>query len=264
MRAPLDTADSLRGAASSALDLAPPSLRACVLAPLDSRPSQPHAHFERGSEPHSPRERIGILGGTFNPPHAGHVELARCALAQLKLDRVLLVPALTPPHKAVSWDPGGEHRAQMCRLAGDGEPRIEVCTAELERPGPSFTVDTLQSIHANRPDAQLTLILGADVAVTLGAWREPREIVRLARIAVAERPGVSRERVRDALDALGARDRLDFLEMTPHDLSSSQVRRALACGEPIDALVGGPVAAYIDQHELYGRRPAAHASGGRA
>jgi nicotinate-nucleotide adenylyltransferase len=198
----------------------------------------------------------------FNPPHAGHIELARSALAQLGLDRVLLMPALVPPHKPAIWDPGAEHRAQMCRLASRGEPRIEVCTLELERPGPSYTADTLKSVHVNYPDAELTLILGADMAATLGSWREPAEILHLARIAVADREGVSRQQVADTLGALGGRDRLDFVEMAPHDLSSSQVRRTLTSGQAIDSMVGSEVAAYIGEHELYGRRPAVQASGG--
>jgi nicotinate-nucleotide adenylyltransferase len=206
--------------------------------------------------------RIGILGGMFNPPHVGHIELARAALQQLELARVLLVPSSIPPHKPVIWDPGGEHRAQMCRLASKHEPRIEVCAVELERPGPSYTVDTLRSIHDSHPDAELTLILGADMAATLDRWREPGEIVELARVAVAQREGVSREQVVGTLRRLGAGERAQFLEMSPRDLSSSQVRRALTSGQPIEPMVGAEVAAYIDEHELYGRTPATSASGG--
>ena len=199
----------------------------------------------------------------FNPPHVGHVELARAALRELGLDRVLLTPTAVPAHKPVTWDPGGRQRAQMCRIAGGEDPRIEVCTIELERPGPSYTVDTLRSIHLSQPDAQLTLILGADTAATLGSWREPREILSLARVAVAEREGVSRRRVLGELEPLGGAGRIDFLSMPAHDLSSSQVRRALAAGRPIDALVGRGVAAYVDEHGLYGRAPASSAAGGR-
>jgi nicotinate-nucleotide adenylyltransferase len=198
----------------------------------------------------------------FNPPHAGHLELARAALGELGLTRVLLVPSSIPPHKPVIWDPGGEHRAQMCRLASEHEPRVEVCVLELERPGPSYTVDTLRGIRDSHPDAELTLILGADMAATLDRWREPAEIVGLARVAVAEREEVSREQVTATLRSLKASERADFLQMAPRDLSSSQVRRALASGQPIEPLVGTDVAAYIHEHELYGHTPAV--SGGRA
>jgi nicotinate-nucleotide adenylyltransferase len=200
----------------------------------------------------------------FNPPHEGHLELARAALDELGLTRVLMVPSLIAPHKPVIWDPGGEHRAQMCRLACEHDPRIEVCAIELQRPGPSYTVDTLRSIHDSHPDAELTLILGADMAATLDRWREPAEIVGLARVAVAQREQVSREQVMRTLGPLGAAEHAEFLKMSPRDLSSSQVRRALTSGQPIEPLVGANVAAYIHEHELYGRTPAASATGGGA
>ena len=130
----------------------------------------------------------------FNPPHLGHLALARAAAGQLGLARVLLTPVLVPPHKPAKWDPGAEHRLAMCRLAIDEDPGLGVCTLELERPGPSYTVDTLRSIHESNPDAELTLIVGADMARTLDSWREPREILRLARLAVAEREGSTRQR----------------------------------------------------------------------
>jgi nicotinate-nucleotide adenylyltransferase len=150
----------------------------------------------------------------------------------------------------------------MCRLATSAEPRIEVCTVELERAGPSYTVDTLMSIHESHPDAELTLILGADMAATLDSWREPAEIVRLARVAVAQREGVLREQVTGTLGRLGASERADFLKMSPLDISSSQVRGALICGQPIEPMVGAEVAAYIHEHELYDRTSATSTSGG--
>ena len=199
----------------------------------------------------------------FNPPHLGHLALARSALAQLGLERVLLTPVLVPPHKPAKWDPGAEHRLAMCRLAVAGDPRLDVCTLELERPGPSYTIDTLRSIHASNPDAELTLIVGADMALTLGSWREPREILSLARLGVAERAGSNRAEVSEALARLDRSARLAFVDMAPLEISSTLVRRQLTGGEPIDGLVGAEVAGYIAEHELYGRRPAARAGGGR-
>jgi nicotinate-nucleotide adenylyltransferase len=209
----------------------------------------------------SSMDRIGILGGMFNPPHVGHLALARAAAGELGLDTVLLMPVLIPPHKPAKWDPGAEHRLRMCRLAVEGDERLGVCTLELERPGPSYTVDTLRSIHASRPDAELTLIVGADMARTLGSWREPREILELARLAVAEREDSDTSGILAALAPLGGEQRIVFLGMPKHDVSSSLVRRRLTAGEPIDELVGGKVAGYIVQHELYGRRPAGHVQG---
>lgn len=199
---------------------------------------------------------VGILGGMFNPPHAGHLALARAAAGDLGLERVLLTPVLIPPHKAAKWEPGADHRLQMCRLAVQGDARLGVCTLELERPGPSYTADTLRTIHASDPDAELTLIAGADMARTLGSWRDPREILKLARLAVAERAGLTRQEVLDALTPLGGEARIVFLEMPPHDVSSSLVRRRLTAGAPIGDLVGAEVARYISQHELYGCHPA--------
>jgi nicotinate-nucleotide adenylyltransferase len=201
-------------------------------------------------------ERLGILGGMFNPPHIGHLALARAAASGLGLRRVLLTPVLIPPHKPARWDPGAEHRLRMCQLAIDDDPRLGVCALELERPGPSYTVDTLRSIHASDPDAELTLIVGADVAQTLASWREPREILKLARLAVAEREDTSRRDVLDALAPLEGEARTLFVNMPRLDVSSSLVRMRLTGGEPIDELVGAEVARYIAEHELYGRQPA--------
>lgn len=197
----------------------------------------------------------------FNPPHLGHLALARAALSELGLDRVLLTPVLIPPHKPAKWDPGVEHRLRMCRLAVGEEPGLNVCTLELERPGPSYTVDTLRSIHASKPDAELTLIVGADMARTLASWREPHEILKLARLAVAEREDTSRREVLDEIAPLEARAQITFVDMPRLDISSSRVRRQLTAGEPIDELVGVEVAGYIAEHELYGRRPLARTGG---
>ncbi len=203
------------------------------------------------------RERVGILGGMFNPPHLGHLALARAAAHDLGLSRVLLTPVLIPPHKPAAQDPGSAHRLRMCRLATAGDPRVDVCTLELQRPGPSYTVDTLRSIHASDPDAELTLIVGADVARTLGSWREPREILRLARLAVAERDGMGRAELLHTLAPLdpdafpGGEGPTVFLRMPPYEVSSSMVRQRVAEGAPIDELVDAEVAAYIAHNQLY-------------
>jgi nicotinate-nucleotide adenylyltransferase len=204
-------------------------------------------------------QRLGILGGTFNPPHLGHLAIASHALAQLQLERVLLMPSHTPPHKSSQGDPGPAHRLRMCQLALEGhQPGLGACALEIERGGPSYTVDTLLALHARaHPDAdarrpsslRLTLILGSDMARTLPTWRRPGELVELADIAVAERPGDWREEVLTALEPLGAR--VFFLEMPAIDISSSMVRSRVARGEPVHELAGPAVAAYIAEHQLY-------------
>jgi len=208
------------------------------------------------SEPDLRVVSLGVLGGTFNPPHEGHLRCARQALAQLGLDRVVFMPVHIPPHKDAHDDPGVEHRLAMCRLASEDDDRLAVSELELDRAGPSYTVDTLQALRDEDPARELTFILGADMARTLAQWREPGEILELARLAVAERDGTARREIRAALAELDATPRIEFLDMAPVDVSSSMVRERVAAGERIDGLVPEAVAAYIDAHDLY-RAPAA-------
>ncbi len=207
------------------------------------------------SEPDPRVARLGILGGTFNPPHEGHVRCALQALAQLNLDRVLLMPVRVPPHKEAEDDPGIEHRLAMCRLAVGDDERLGVSELELRRPGPSYTVDTLRALHEDEPARELAFILGADMARTLPQWREPTEILSLARLAVAERDGTAREEIRQALAELRGEDRVDFLDLPAIDVSSSALRERVAAGQSIDGLVPDAVAAYIAEHCLYQRDP---------
>ena len=210
--------------------------------------------------------RIGILGGTFNPPHLGHLAIARHARDELGLDRVLFMPVHTPPHKEAEEDPGPEHRLAMCRLAVAAEPGLEVSELELRRAGPSYTVDTLRELHDQRPRDELVFLLGADMARTLPSWREPREILRLAHPAVAEREGAARAEIVRVICSLGAQpDQVSFLDMPPIAVSSSLVRERAAAGETIDDLVPAAVARYIEERRLYDApRPAPLASSGRA
>lgn len=197
--------------------------------------------------------RVGILGGTFNPPHIGHLACAEAALAQLGLDRLLLMPVASPPHKAMADDPGIEHRLAMCRLAAAGDERIEVSELEAQRGGSSYTVDTLRSLHDAEPQDELTFVAGGDMAASLPGWRQPEEVLRLARFAVAGREGVGREEVEAAVAALspGAPERVVFFDMPRVDVSSTAVRRGLAEGRPVRDLVPDAVARYIEEHGLY-------------
>lgn len=201
---------------------------------------------------------LGVLGGTFNPPHSGHLALARAAADELGLERVLVIPARAAPHKPTAADPGVEHRLRMCELLAGEDPRLAVCEVELERPAPSYTADTLRHIHAREPSAELTLILGADMARTLPSWREPEEIARAATLAVAARDGVERTGVEAALedlDGAGVTPRARFLAMAPVATSSTDVRARVATGQPIDGLVPAPVAEYVATHGLYREGP---------
>lgn len=196
--------------------------------------------------------RVGLLGGTFNPPHLGHLLCAQEAHAQLGLDVVLLLPARVPPHKPVEADPGPEHRFEMCRLATRDDSRLGVLRDELDRPPPSFTVDTLRALHAARPEDELTFVAGGDVARSLPSWREPEQVLALARLAVIERAGAGRAEIERALGPLAGGASASFLATPLLDVSSSDVRRRLAEGRPVRYLLPDAVADYIAQHGLYG------------
>ncbi|MBJ7332746.1 MAG: nicotinate (nicotinamide) nucleotide adenylyltransferase [Solirubrobacteraceae bacterium] len=197
--------------------------------------------------------RLGVLGGTFNPPHLAHLLCASEAADQLELDRVLLVPAFQPPHKEVADDPSPATRAELCELAVAGDDRLAVSRIELERQGRSFTVDTLRALQETHAESELTFIVGGDMAMTLPTWHEPAQILRLARLAVAERSGVARQDIVDRLRAeLGdVEDRIAFFEMPRLDLSSSQIRRRVADGRTLRYLVPEAVAERIDAQGLY-------------
>ena len=203
---------------------------------------------------------IGILGGTFNPPHMGHLVMAQEAFEQLGLDRVLLMPVAVPPHKEAREDPGAAERADLCRLAVGDDARFDVSTLEVDRGGASYTVDTLRLFHDLEAEHDLIFIVGGDMAQSLPAWREPEAILALARLAVAEREGVRREDIARRLEPLHAGDRVLFFDMPRIDVSSSAIRRRVAEGRPIRYLVPDAVAAAIAERGLYRQaagRPAA-------
>jgi nicotinate-nucleotide adenylyltransferase len=204
---------------------------------------------------------IGILGGSFNPPHRGHLALARDAREELGLERVLLMPLHTPPHKPGGEDPGPAHRLAMSRLAAEGQPGVEASALEIERGGPSYTADTLSEIHAGDPHDELTFIVGADTALTMPGWRRPETVLALARLAVASRPGSDGGQVLDALARIpmaavsGAphvQPDVVFLSMGPIEASSSLARERLASGEDVSDLLDPAVERYIVEHGLYG------------
>lgn len=195
--------------------------------------------------------RVGIFGGTFNPPHIAHLVCAQEARAQLGLDRVLLMPVHTPPHKESPGDPGPELRLAMCEAAVRGDEHLSVSRLELERGGASYTVDTLRALRDATPGDELTFVLGGDQAHGLPTWREPEAILELATLAVAAREGIGREDVRERLTGLAAPDRLRFFDIPRLDVSSSDLRRRVVAGRPIRHLVPDAVAALIAERRLY-------------
>jgi nicotinate-nucleotide adenylyltransferase len=196
--------------------------------------------------------RIGILGGSFNPPHLAHLVCASEAAAQLRLDRVLLTPVAAPPHKDAQRDPGTRERLALCRLAIAGDERLDVCDLEVLRGGPSYTVDTLRELHARTPEDDLTFIVGGDIALGLPTWHEPEAVLGLARLAVAERSGTGREDIASLLSThFPDAPPPAFFDMPRLDISSSQIRARIVEGRPIRYLVPKPVAEHIARRKLY-------------
>jgi nicotinate-nucleotide adenylyltransferase len=202
------------------------------------------------------RSSIGFLGGTFDPIHLGHLALARAARSSLALDEVLFVPAARPPHKLGRPITAAADRLAMVELATRDEPGTAVSRIELDRPGPSYTVDTVASLleEAARDDRpiDLTVILSVESFADLPDWHAVDRLVELATIAVAPRPGHPLPEPTALADRLpGIVGRLAVIHATLPDISASTIRELVAAGRPIDHLVPPRVAAYIREHDLY-------------
>lgn len=193
---------------------------------------------------------IGVFGGTFDPPHIGHLVVAQEALHQLGLDRVLFVPAAVPPHKRDRNITDGGIRLEMLRAAIAGVPQFEVSEMELQRSGPSYTADTLVELAESYPDAELFLILGADQANETHTWHEPETIRRLAHLVVFRRAGED-PGVEGGGSAGGAGGGLTEIEIPRLDISSTELRRRVAEGEPVRFLVAEGVLNVIQREGLY-------------
>ena len=193
--------------------------------------------------------RIGLFGGTFDPPHNAHVALATLALRELALDELRWVPAGQPWQKARVITPAARREA-MVRLAMGGEPRFVLERCELQRSGPSFTLDTVRALQAAQPGAQWFLLIGQDQYVGLHTWRDWRELLGLVTLAVANRPGPPQA---PHPDVLAFPHRAVPLPML--DIASTDIRERAASGQDISTLVPAPVARYIEQHHLYQRPP---------
>ena len=197
--------------------------------------------------------RVGILGGTFDPIHSGHIAAAQAGLQCARLDEVLLVPAGLPPHKGAPHA-SPEDRLQMCRLAVEGLPRIAVWDVEVGRPGSSFTVDTVLRFREERPTDTPLLLLGWDAAVQIRSWDRWEQLLTLADLVVFPRPGLPEPEARDLGRAgLGAAHLTICEEETP-EVSATELRALLVGGGALAGMVPGPVEDYIRVHGLYGSR----------
>jgi nicotinate-nucleotide adenylyltransferase len=185
---------------------------------------------------------IGLFGGTFDPPHVGHLIAAQDACAALSLDRFLFVPAAAPPHKLDRSVTPPELREEMLRAAVQGNEKFEICDIELRRSGPSYTVDTLRQLRTEWPGATFFLLLGVDQVREFATWREPETILRLARIVMLTREGAERA----PSDVVH-----DTVAVTRIDISSTLIRTRIAAHQPIRYLVPDAVAAIIAREGLY-------------
>lgn len=188
--------------------------------------------------------RVGLLGGRFDPPHLGHLLLAEEALESLQLDELWLVPAKAPPHKSAAAT--AEHRHAMTLLAAADHPRLRVSRLELDRDGSSYTVDTLATVRADLPDADLFLILGADAVAELPSWHRPADLVDLAQVVAFPRGGEDRPELPEDL-APSVR----FEAGRRFDCSATEIRERFRAGRSVRYLIRPDVEAYARKHGLY-------------
>ncbi len=191
-------------------------------------------------------ERLGVLGGTFDPIHCGHVLLAQSVREQLGLDRVLVIPAADPPHKRSEDLTDAGHRWVMVEMALDGLSGLEPCRLEIDRGGTSYTIDTLRHLKAVHEDADLHLIIGADNVCDLSTWHDPEGILALARVVAG-----ARQQAGTSSDDRFA-DRIMHLDTPLFEVSSTTIRQRLRDHQPIRYLVPAMVESYILDHDLYG------------
>ena len=211
--------------------------------------------------------RLGILGGTFDPIHIGHLDAGDAARSALSLDEILLIPAHDPPHRSIDPHASVYHRFALVSLAVAERKAYRVSDMELVRQGPSYTADTLRSLHAAGWSAsQLFFILGTDAFAEIAAWYGFPSFLDLAHFVVIARPGTTIETAAARTPQLRARmcsaphgesvadgpTRIFLVEAQTHDASSSAIRERLAAAQPIDDLVPAPVARHILKHHLYG------------
>ena len=197
-------------------------------------------------------KKIAMFGGSFNPPHMGHLELAGKFIRELKLDKLLLIPVFTPPHKTGRDMASPEHRLNMCRLLEKYNPKISASDIEIKRCGSSYTVDTLRALKKLYPDSILHLIIGADMFMSLQSWRNPEEICSIAKICTVSR---------NSDDVMMLKNHSRFLKRFGCEavilsekvmtVSSTQVRQSLKSGESVENLVPPEVYDYIAENGLY-------------
>lgn len=193
--------------------------------------------------------RIGVFGGTFDPPHLGHVIVAQECLWQRRLDEVLLVVSARPPHRAAPRV-DAEIRLRMVAAAVEGFPGLRASRVEIDREGPSYTADTLERLQESEPGAEISLIIGADQLLAFGTWRDPQRITAVARLAVVARGSADLDAVADAGEHI-APGSVDLVAMPAVEISSTMIRDRVRNGDPYAHLVPRPVADIVAAEHLY-------------
>ena len=202
-------------------------------------------------------KRVLLFGGTFDPVHHAHLTIARAAAAQLDCERVWLIPSATPPHKKPAVAPAAD-RLAMLALAVAGDELFTICDVELQRGGASYTIDTLAELRTLLPAAELFWLIGSDMLAELPKWYQADQLVKQVRFAAAVRPPqdagledvfaeLAEHFAADVIEQLKA----DVIDAPVIDVASSDIRRRIAAGEPVDELVPEPVANYICEKGLY-------------
>ncbi len=190
--------------------------------------------------------KIGIFGGTFNPPHIAHLLVAESVLDQLMLDKVLFVPAAIPPHKMDEQIIPADIRLQMVKAALADEPAFEACDIELRREGPSYSIDTIRELKGRYPGDELILMMGIDLLIDFRSWKNPKEILSECTVVVMGRPGFALNSVEQELLR-----RVEIVNVPGIDISSSDIRRRVKAGKTIRYMVPRAVEEYIHANSIY-------------
>jgi nicotinate-nucleotide adenylyltransferase len=196
--------------------------------------------------------RLGIFGGTFDPPHVGHLRLATAALEQLSLDRVLWVLTADPPHKQRNAISPVEDRLAMVAAAIAGQGAFEISRVEIDRPGPHWSADTVRLVREQHPGAELYYLMGGDSLADLPTWGRPQAFLAATQLGVLRRPGDEVDLA--ALEAVlpGVSERVRYIDVPPMDVASQDIRERVREGLPLEGLVPPAVEAIIDARGLYG------------
>ena len=194
--------------------------------------------------------RLGILGGTFDPPHIGHLVLADCAIQSLALDDLLFVPAADPPHK-LATRVSIAHRLPMLERALALDPRFRLSRVDIDRPGPHYTVDMVRILQAQQPDAELFFLMGSDSLRDLNTWHQPRAIIEQVRLAVMRRPEADVPLSIHAALLPRLEERVVIIDAPRLEISSTEIVERLRAGKSVRFLVPDPVLDYIETHRVY-------------